>query len=166
MDDAINRQKQIIRRSIAQLCSQISNKARCDERLQKKLERYIHSLGTIHHILSYRARADEINLDSLHECWRKQGIVVYVARSARDPAISFDPELPPFEVRGYKSTVCIVPGRAFTREGKRIGYGIGAYDRFLAKHPRLKTVSVAYGFQIIDYIPTAPYDYSIDKIIS
>lgn len=32
-------------------------------------------------------------------------------------------------------TLCLVPGLAFDRAGRRLGYGAGFYDRFFASHP-------------------------------
>ena len=45
-----------------------------------------------------------------------------------------------------------VPGLAFTREGYRIGYGGGYYDRYL-KHFPGHTLSTVYPCQIRDFIP-------------
>jgi 5-formyltetrahydrofolate cyclo-ligase len=60
----------------------------------------------------------------------------------------------------------IVPGVAFTKEGKRLGRGKGFYDRFLKELP-LRTVSVglAFDFQILPDIPATPNDVSVNKVI-
>lgn len=58
----------------------------------------------------------------------------------------------------------IVPGLAFTKEGKRLGRGKGHYDRYLSQyHP--KTISLAFSWQLFDDLPTEPHDVIIDKII-
>lgn len=48
-----------------------------------------------------------------------------------------------------------IPGVAFNPDCYRLGYGAGYYDRFL-QHASIKTVGVAYDFQITDeFIPEA-----------
>ncbi len=163
---SIYEKKQKIRNIIAQHCADIPNKESQDIRIQKKLYDYIDSLCTIRHIFSYRALNDEVDLSPLHQRWFASGISIYLAKTASTPPIAFDPTPPHFLSIGYDSCLCIVPGRAFTRDGRRIGRGMGIYDRFLSTHPQLKTVSVAYGFQIVDSIPSATYDCDIDNIIA
>lgn len=61
----------------------------------------------------------------------------------------------------------LVPGLAFTRQGDRLGYGAGYYDRLIAdiKH-RPALVAGAFGVQIVDDLPTLPYDCSVDVVIT
>ena len=59
----------------------------------------------------------------------------------------------------------IVPGLIFTAEGYRIGYGGGFYDRYLAKHPNVQTISLVYPFQLIDSIPTEDTDLPVEELI-
>lgn len=59
----------------------------------------------------------------------------------------------------------IVPGRAFTASGIRIGRGLGYYDRFLA-NLNIPTISLAFSFQIFPELPTEKHDISIPKVIS
>ena len=56
------------------------------------------------------------------------------------------------------SALLLVPGVAFDREGRRIGYGGGFYDRYLEKHPDIQRVAVAFSFQMFDQVPTEPTD--------
>ena len=56
-----------------------------------------------------------------------------------------------------------VPGLAFTREGYRIGYGGGYYDRYL-KHFPGHTLSTVYPCQIRDFIPEK-HDIPVEEVL-
>ena len=56
-----------------------------------------------------------------------------------------------------------VPGLAFTREGYRIGYGGGYYDRYLKYFPG-HTLSTIYPCQIQDFIPEK-YDIPVQEVL-
>ncbi len=60
----------------------------------------------------------------------------------------------------------IVPGVAFDREGYRIGYGGGYYDRFLADLDHVTKISLAFDMQIIEKIPRDHYDIPVNYIIT
>lgn len=62
--------------------------------------------------------------------------------------------------------VMIVPALAFDKEGFRIGYGAGFYDRVLKKIKTKYRVGFAYEFQIIDKIPSDYYDEPVDVVIT
>ncbi|MBI1374306.1 MAG: 5-formyltetrahydrofolate cyclo-ligase [Phycisphaera sp.] len=61
----------------------------------------------------------------------------------------------------------IVPGLGFDVEGRRIGRGGGFYDRFLA-HPSFTgiTCGLALDEQIVDEVPTACHDVSLDLLVT
>lgn len=60
----------------------------------------------------------------------------------------------------------IVPGLLFDRQGYRIGYGGGYYDRFLAWEPRHPTIGLCFDFQITDLITPAPHDVPVATVFS
>ena len=60
----------------------------------------------------------------------------------------------------------IVPGLAFDKDGKRLGYGGGYYDRFFEKYPNSFKISLCYAYQLVTDVYHMPYDISIDMIIS
>ena len=60
----------------------------------------------------------------------------------------------------------IVPGRAFTRDGKRIGRGGGWYDRLLSSSPDLYKMGVCFDFQVFDDLPIEEHDVVMDEVIS
>jgi len=59
--------------------------------------------------------------------------------------------------------LAIIPGRAFTEDGKRLGRGKGYYDRMLDNLTCQKW-GVAYLCQKVDSIETDPWDLPMDKV--
>ncbi len=59
----------------------------------------------------------------------------------------------------------LVPGVAFDRNCRRLGFGKGYYDRLLPKVRGLK-VGVCYSFQVVDELPTDPWDMAMDLVIT
>ncbi len=57
----------------------------------------------------------------------------------------------------------IVPGVAFTKEGKRLGYGGGYYDRYL-EGKNIPTLALAFESQIVEEIPSEDHDILVDVI--
>jgi len=61
----------------------------------------------------------------------------------------------------------LVPGVAFDRAGRRLGYGGGYYDRLLPLlRPTVARVAGAYELQLVDRIPAAPHDLAVDVIVT
>lgn len=64
-----------------------------------------------------------------------------------------------------KDSLCILPGFAFDRDGFRIGFGKGYYDRFL-KSFKGKKVGICYNNCIANNLPHGKYDLPADFIIT
>lgn len=66
-----------------------------------------------------------------------------------------------------ENDLMIMPGVAFDKEGNRLGYGGGYYDRFLAKWPALinKSVAIGYKMQETVHIPTESNDIKPGMIL-
>ncbi|ABB31417.1 5-formyltetrahydrofolate cyclo-ligase [Geobacter metallireducens RCH3] len=61
----------------------------------------------------------------------------------------------------------VVPGVAFDRAGKRIGFGKGYYDRALHHlEGSGKLVAFCYDFQLVDEIVAESHDVAVDVIIT
>lgn len=61
----------------------------------------------------------------------------------------------------------LVPGVTFDRNGRRLGYGGGYYDRLLpllaSQAPR---IAGALDLQIVEHVPTGPHDTTVDLIVT
>lgn len=63
----------------------------------------------------------------------------------------------------------LVPGRAFTKSGSRIGRGKGFYDIYLASLPQIfdiKKSGVCFSEQLLPEFPTTPDDVLMDNVFS
>lgn len=60
--------------------------------------------------------------------------------------------------------VCLVPALAYDREGFRIGYGGGYYDRYLSKYD-VYTVGVIYSPFITESLPRDELDIAVDSVV-
>jgi len=131
----------------------------------------------------YLASPDEIDLIAAIEGMLARGVTVVAPRwngetydlaklkSLRDedlrkgPMGIFEPKdadiVTPKDV-----AVWLVPGLAFTRDGKRLGYGGGWYDRLMAGADKYaKKFGIAYTFQVVEDLPSEPHDIRVNSII-
>lgn len=66
----------------------------------------------------------------------------------------------------------LVPGRAFSKNGERMGRGGGFYDRFFeklfksTKKEEICLAGLCFSGQIMDFIPTDKFDYPVDIVIT
>lgn len=65
----------------------------------------------------------------------------------------------------------LLPGAAFSRDGARLGYGGGFYDKLLADLPsdraqRPVLAAAAFALQIVESIPQEPTDVRVDWIVT
>lgn len=63
------------------------------------------------------------------------------------------------------NAVVLMPGLAFDRQGHRIGYGGGFYDKFLAKETNHPKIALCYDFQMLPFIETDAFDIPVDQVI-
>ena len=63
------------------------------------------------------------------------------------------------------NALILMPGLAFDRQGHRIGYGGGYYDRYLQQEPNHPTVALCYAFQMMDQLQTEEFDIPVDMVI-
>ena len=132
---------------------------------------------------SYAALPDELDLGSLHhERWRSLRAVFLprVAGPGRllwhtvidgdqlrpgafgipepDPSQAALIELPP-------RSLVLVPGLAFTVDGRRLGQGGGYYDRLLAERPDLRAIGIGFGCQLLDDLPCEAHDAWLSGLV-
>ena len=71
-------------------------------------------------------------------------------------------EIPPAEVDAL-----VIPGLAFDRNGFRLGYGGGFYDRYLRRtRPETLRVGVCLSEQVVEKVPHGDADEAVDRVVT
>ncbi len=62
--------------------------------------------------------------------------------------------------------VLFVPLVGFTAGGARLGQGGGHYDRWLAAHPKVQAIGLAWDCQLVDTLPHEPHDRPLTAVVT
>ncbi|MFP4363213.1 MAG: 5-formyltetrahydrofolate cyclo-ligase [Spirochaetia bacterium] len=82
-----------------------------------------------------------------------------------EPCVEAEPVNP--EIFAEEKTLCIVPGYAFDKTGKRLGKGGGFFDRFLGVWGKdLTAMGICFSFQLLESIPVLEYDMPVDFVVT
>ena len=194
--------KNDIRKEIKILCSQ--NADLLPQKSQKICEKILKSqlYKTADCIFAYMALSDEVDLSPVILQALKEGKSLALPKiiSTTDNLIQFfyldksknlseqttagtynilepDESLPATPDASQK-TLILVPGRAFTKEGDRLGRGKGFYDRYLAKEivgssptmtrssSNITLAGVCFDFQIKKSLPVSDRDIKMDVLFT
>ncbi len=102
---------------------------------------------------------------------RKKQPLVFRRYAPGDPLKTgaYDVSEPAADAPAVRPDIVVAPLLAFTREGGRLGYGGGYYDRTLealrAEGPVI-AVGYAYGLQEVDALPLTPLDQPLDWVVT
>lgn len=72
---------------------------------------------------------------------------------------------PSFNAEIVIPDLILVPGLAFASGGTRLGRGKGYYDKYLSKN-NCFTISLAFSWQLLPYIPKESHDVRINLVIT
>ena len=92
----------------------------------------------------------------------------YCAWDGRHPTLVDECGIPCVDGAEVVPDVVLVPCVGFTRSGHRLGFGAGYFDRWLAAHPHVTTVGVAWSFCEIpeDQWVAAPHDQDLMVVVT
>lgn len=62
--------------------------------------------------------------------------------------------------------VAVVPALGLGRDGSRLGYGGGYYDRFLSQALQAQRVGVVWAAALVDALPAEPHDVRMDIVVT
>jgi 5-formyltetrahydrofolate cyclo-ligase len=137
-----------------------------------------------HTALSFLAFRNEIDLSQLFErwsdkCWlvprilKKEGQEPYLALHPYEPTrlvrhrfgmLEPTPDLP--TVHPVEVEFVLVPGVAFDRQGGRLGFGGGFYDRLLPLASQGTRVGVTYDELVLNAVPMQPWDCRVEWLVT
>lgn len=85
-----------------------------------------------------------------------------------EPATVDECGIPSPEGRPCMPDVVLVPCVGFTQDGWRLGYGAGYFDRFLAAHPEVVAVGVAWSHAEVDReaLPPQSHDVALAVVVT
>ena len=171
-------------------CSRIRNAIASQEKeaMDGKICRHLASLAVFRYakkLLLYHPIRSEVNVLPLMQTALSMGKEVYFPLC--DPikegimtfhrVFSFDElskgsfsvlepsEQAPLYVDDSSFSVCVIPALAYDRQGYRLGYGKGYYDRFLADFSGTR-IGVGYQELLLPQVPHNRFDLKADLIVT
>ena len=128
----------------------------------------------------YLSNNEEVDIDNFIVWLLKRGTLVYAPRSEGFAPLDNLENVAPgnFGVREPQNTavlvpqlvpqdtVFLVPGLAFDKQGRRLGFGGGWYDRALANFQHSLKIGIAFGCQMVDEVPCEAHDVKMDVIVT
>ncbi len=109
-------------------------------------------------IVGYRAMGDEIDISEILDIAAREGKAVIIVSQSPDGGFPAIPDT--------KNTLILVPWRAFTHSGERIGRWGGWYDRFLSSFHDVSTIGVCYSVQLYDELPQDRHDIRVLRVVT
>ncbi len=152
------------------------------ERKEKAAAKLMEMLATKGRILTFYSIGSEIDLFPLNSLLASQKrvmanrledgmLVPYHVESVNDLLISDLGILEPDPKKSRKAILAdidliLVPALAFDKDGYRLGYGKGHYDRFLQITKDIPTAGVGFTEQLtLEPLPRDPWDLPVKELI-
>lgn len=170
-------EKEIIRKSMIEIRKNLLNKKEKSKNIINKiisLDNYQKALV----IALYKSLPSEVEMDDLINYSLKCGKIVLLPKII-NKQLEFieyhdgdELKMGSFHVQEpVNNNIClgkidmvITPGLAFDKEGHRLGYGKGYYDKFFEKNDTYK-LGVCYSEQLIQDVPVNYHDIKMDMVI-
>lgn len=128
-------------------------------------------------ILSFMNFGSEVEIESLNQKILEANKKLYLPRVEKDGELSIVEYGEGFSIGSFgirepigksyfgELDLIITPGLAFDREGNRLGYGKGYYDRVFTCYSEVLKVAPIFDVQLVEKVPTEEHDIKIDVII-
>lgn len=139
-------------------------------------EHALNAFGNMESCFCYLSFGSEAGTESLIEAFKARGRLVCVPKViGRDMlSVPLGEELEkgkygisePKSGEEHTCAVAFTPMLAVDKEGYRLGYGGGYYDRYFALHSDILKVGLAYEGQIIETLPREETDVPLDALVT
>jgi len=120
-------------------------------------------------LLSFIPMRDEPDVSEVNRLAMEKGIPVGVPSEQPGTFILLNSteDAPVFQVSTITvKTLMLVPGVAFTPDGRRLGRGGGWYDRALADAPScVETVGICSKERLLEDLPSEPHDMKVSRVL-
>lgn len=136
-------------------------------------------------VLSYSPLGGEVDISKVNEAIIKSGKRLALPRCIKNtPIMEFrivdsldklkkgsfsiyepDDACPIWIHADCENAICLVPGMSFDKNGNRLGYGKGYYDRYLTGK-QITKIGVVYSEFISERLPCGRYDLAMDLIVT
>ena len=132
-------------------------------------------------IALFASMKDEVPTEYALKAWLEMGKHIVVPRVEGDimrfydyspdkmqiGAFGIEEPIDEEEVSAEKIDLIIVPARAFTLRGERLGRGGGFYDKYMSLNGfRAYKIGIAFNMQIFDSLPCHPHDIMVDEVVT
>lgn len=175
-------EKKEIRREVRRRITALSaeDMSRAAEHIFREIES-MDSFASAHNIALFASMGDEVPTTIALERWPKMGkhIVVprvegdimrfydYASDKMQTGAFGIEEPMGDEEFAAGDIDLIIVPARAFTLSGERLGRGGGFYDKYMSLPTfRATKIGIAFSCQIFDALPCDKHDIRVDQVIT
>ena len=184
----IEEEKRVFRKSALKRRAEITNRQEKSVQIAKNLfaTQMYQDADMIFGYMAYRSEAETMPVFeqafAAHKCVavprvlfsdaeKENGTMVFCRIASLDDCVKgaygiLEPREDCPIVQPKETSLILVPGCAFTRDGFRMGYGGGYYDRYLQLHPKAIAIGYAFEEQIYDVIPREAHDRRLDFVVT
>ncbi len=118
-----------------------------------QLKRILRERSTV--LIDYIPLRDEVDISAFSRWYSSPGWEVMSIPQSLSTETPLFPE----------NSIILIPGRAFSENGNRIGRWSGYYDKLLEKNPTLRSIWVAFSCQIFTQLPQDSWDQQVDEVV-
>lgn len=165
-------EKKLLRKQFKELRALLKNPSKDLQIAENALREF----GEFDSFFLYLSFGSEVDTKSLSQSLKERRKLVCAPRVEGDRMLSlpltdnlsvnrFGIQEPPLSEE-ILCNVAFTPLLAVDREGFRLGYGGGYYDRFFSSHPQILRVGLAYFDQCVDRLPRENTDLPLHAVVT